>query len=126
MPFCECPTLGAPRNIAYLDCMVDYRAIDPIRQETAGPDAGQRMQRLRVGLTGLAAVLLVVILATAIASGVRRSAGENANAFSAPAVVATLPSVGNATEANTEPLAQLGAAPGGKPEPRERQRPAKH
>ncbi len=83
------------------------------------------MQRLRVGLTGLAAVLLIVILATAIASGVRRSAGENANALAVPAVVATLPPVGNAIEPNTEPLAQLGAAPGGKPGPAEHQPSAK-
>ena len=96
--------------------MTDHRALDPMIQSNAVPDAGQRMQRLRVGLTGLAAVLLVVILATAIAAGVRRNAVEGANAVAPPPVVATLPASDNATATNTEPLAQLGAAPGGNPE----------
>lgn len=105
--------------------MADHRVIDPMLQSNVAPDAGQRMQRLRVGLTGLAAVLLVVILATAIASGVRRSAVEGGNAVAPPPVVATVPTSDNSTTANTEPLAQLGAAPGGNPEPAAQQPPAK-
>lgn len=75
------------------------------------PSVGQRMQRLRVGVTGLAAVILVVTLATAIASGVRR----NAETIT---VTASLPSNAsvNASDAKSEPLAQLGVAPGTKPE----------
>lgn len=72
----------------------------------------QRMQRLRVGITGLAAVLLVVLLATAIASGVRRGAVNETAVTSSP----TAPSGGpteNGADLNAEPLAQLGAAPGG-------------
>lgn len=68
------------------------------------------MQRLRVGITGLAAVVLIVLLATAIASGVRRSAGaQNA------AIVVSVPSPtpGNGVDQKAEPLAQLGVAPGG-------------
>ncbi len=83
------------------------------------------MQRLRVGLTGLAAVLLVVILATAIASGVRRGTVEGGNAIVPPPIVATLPAGDNAISPNTEPLAQLGAAPGGNPESAAQQPPAK-
>jgi hypothetical protein len=106
--------------------MADHRAFDPLVQSNAVPDAGERMQRLRVGLTGLAAVLLVVILATAIASAVRRNAAEGMNVVAPPAVVATLPPADNAAALNTEPLAQLGAAPGGKPGPVTQQPPAKH
>lgn len=73
--------------------------------------SGERMQRLRVGITGLAGVLIVVAVATAVVSNVRRSADES-NAVAPPPVVATLPPAGNATEVVTEPLAQLGAAPG--------------
>jgi hypothetical protein len=47
---------------------------------------------------------------------VRRSA-EEANAVAPPPVVATLPPAEHAVAPNTEPLAQLGAAPGSKPEP---------
>ena len=80
-------------------------------------DAGQRMQRLRVGVTGLAAILIVVLLATAIASGVRRNASSEMPVMSAPAAT-TAPSANGvgAVDPNAEPLAQLGAAPGGAPE----------
>lgn len=70
------------------------------------------MQRVRVGVTGLAAVVLVVALATAIASGVKRSANDNAR-VDVPSVVATIEPA-NATDAATEPLAQLGVAPDAK------------
>jgi hypothetical protein len=69
------------------------------------------MQRIRVGMTGLAAVGLIVMVATAVATGVRRSATENAAAVGPPAVVATVPAP---VDAKTEPLAQLGVAPDAK------------
>lgn len=70
------------------------------RSRTAAPD---RMQRLRVGLTGLASVALLIVVATAIASGVQR----RVSVVRAPVAA----SAANASAA-TEPLAQLGAAPG--------------
>ena len=80
----------------------------PGRPPTAG-ETRERMQRVRVGLTGLAAVGLVVMIATAVATGVRRSATENAAAVGAPPVVATIaaPDTGD----TSEPLATLGVAP---------------
>ena len=88
--------------------------VDPVATDLlSAANRGQRMQRLRVGITGLAFVLLIVAVATAIASGVRRSA-DAINVATPPAVVATLPSPDNGTGANAEPLAQLGAAPGSK------------
>lgn len=55
------------------------------------------MQRIRIGLTGLAFVFLLVLLGTAIS----RNGGEPPPANEA----------GNAAEPN-EPLAELGVAPG--------------
>ncbi len=86
--------------------------VAPVTEEfEQSAKASERMQRVRVGVTGLAAVVLVVAVATAIGSGVRQSA-DNAAAISPPPVVATVDKPVNATEEPTEPLAQLGAAPG--------------
>jgi hypothetical protein len=76
-------------------------------------DASERMQRVRVGITGLAAVVLVVTVATAIATSVRKSATESAAVSGPPPVVATI----NASDAKTEPLAQLGMTPDAKDVP---------
>lgn len=85
--------------------MADPSATD--RLPPAPPS--ERMQRLRVGITGLAAVVLIVLLATAIATGVRRTAAANQNATSTVGA----PASANAVNAKSEPLAQLGVAPGG-------------
>lgn len=60
------------------------------------------MQRVRVGLTGLAVVFLLVLLAAAIFGNV-----EEDGATAAGDAVA-----GNTVEAPTEPLAELGVTPG--------------
>lgn len=79
------------------------------------PDASQTtvtgrepMQRVRVGVTGLAFILLVVALATAIASGVRRTA--NASDTAPIPVAAVANGTGNATE-KIDPLGKLGVTP---------------
>jgi cobalamin synthase len=79
------------------------------RPPTIG-ETRERMQRVRVGVTGLAAIILVVALATAIASSVRRRAAESVATSGPPAIAATV----NATDEKTEPLAQLGVAPNAK------------
>jgi hypothetical protein len=86
----------------------------PGRPPTAG-ETRERMQRVRVGMTGLAAVGLIVMIATAVATGVRRSASENAAAMGPPAVVATVPVP--ASGEKSEPLATLGVAPDAKESP---------
>jgi hypothetical protein len=88
--------------------MVETRTTDRLPPD----EPGQRMQRVRVGVTGLAAIVLVVMLATAIASSVRHSADNEAGAVPPP-VAATITSPTKKEDANAEPLAQLGAAPGG-------------
>ena len=83
----------------------------PERPPTVG-ETRERMQRVRVGLTGLAAVGLLVVVATAVATSVRNRAAQSSVA-GPPNVVATLPAA-NASDAKTEPLAQLGVAPDAK------------
>jgi len=60
------------------------------------------MQRVRIGLTGLATVLLIVALATAVFRAVDRQAVGNT----------ALPNVDNSDKSKDEPLADLGVAPG--------------
>jgi hypothetical protein len=60
------------------------------------------MQRVRVGLTGLAVVLLIVALATAVLRTVDRQVVGNSPA----------PSTDNSDKSKDEPLADLGVAPG--------------
>ena len=79
-------------------------------------DTRERMQRVRVGMTGLAAVGLIVVLSTAVATSVRHRAAETAAAAGPPTVVATVPAT-NVSDAKTEPLAQLGVAPDAKSAP---------
>ena len=57
----------------------------------------ERMQRIRIGLTGLAFVFLLVLLGTAIS----RSSEDSA-----------APPVQNELQEPNEPLAEIGAAPG--------------
>jgi len=64
------------------------------------------MQRVRVGLTGLACVFLLVMLATAFL-------GRNRDASTSD----VSNSANTNAEAPSEPLAQLGVAPGNTPPP---------
>ena len=57
----------------------------------------ERMQRIRIGLTGLAFVFLLVLLGTAIS----RSSEDSA-----------APTTQNQASGPSEPLAEIGAAPG--------------
>lgn len=69
------------------------------------------MQRVRVGMTGLASVLLLIALANAVFSSASRAPAEAVGASKA-ATVANLADtvIANATIAS-EPLAELGVAP---------------
>lgn len=66
-----------------------------------------RMQRVRIGLTGLSCVFLLVLLAAAFLgfanSEADRAAPLTVNSASAPA---------NSTDVPNDPLAELGVAPG--------------
>lgn len=73
----------------------------------------QAMQRVTVGMTGLAVVLLLIGLASAIFSSASREAPVSAVGAAKPDVVANL-TMGNAIipeEAVKEPLAEIGVTP---------------
>lgn len=65
------------------------------------PNSSERIQRVRIGLTGLAFVFLLVLLGTAVSRSGDDPAARQAQADG----------VGNAVEPE-EPLAQIGVAPG--------------
>jgi hypothetical protein len=73
------------------------------------------MQRVRVGLTGLGAVLLVVAVSAAIFESARKHPGDNVVAVNASqAQVANM--VGNsAAETPSDPLTEIGVTPAGPP-----------
>jgi hypothetical protein len=87
--------------MAYSLHMATEFSSDPAPQRSGVPT-----DRIRTGVTGLAFILLVVALATAIATGVRRSA--NASDTARAPTPADLSS--NKTE-NADPLAPLGVTP---------------
>lgn len=78
----------------------------------SGAHDSQNMQRIKVGMTGLALVLLLIGLAGAIFNSANREAPVTAVGGSKPDVVANL-ALDNTTKAagGTEPLADLGVAP---------------
>ena len=72
------------------------------------------MQRVRVGLTGLGAVLLIVAVSAAIFESARKQPGDNvAMANASQQTVANM--VGNTTEAPSDPLTEIGVTPAGPP-----------
>ena len=81
-----------------------------------GPDQTQTMQRVRVGMTGLATVMILIGLASAIFSTANREDPVNAIGAANPDVVANMTdttTMNLITEQKTaeEPLAELGVAP---------------
>jgi hypothetical protein len=77
---------------------------DPSRSTgMPGDERRERMQRIRVGLTGLAVVLLIVFAATALFNRVRDAQSPATNAAQASEAEKS---------SMDEPLADLGVAPG--------------
>ena len=80
----------------------------------ATEDSGQTMQRLKVGMTGLALVLLLIGLASVVFSSASKERPVDVAGAAQPDVVANL-SLTNEPEpaepTSTEPLAELGVAP---------------
>jgi hypothetical protein len=78
-------------------------------------EKAQRLQRVKVGMTGLAAVVLLIGIASMIFSALRQERPIAAAGAGSAGVVENL-TVGNAAEAaSNEPLADLGVAPGAQP-----------
>ena len=76
-------------------------------------DSAQAMQRVRVGLTGLAMVLVLIGLASAIFTSANRDQPVTAIGASNALVVANMADTGNivVTTGKDEPIAELGVAP---------------
>jgi cobalamin synthase len=73
-------------------------------------DSAQAMQRVKVGLVGLAAVVLLIGLAGIVLSALRSAAVPGSD----PALVANA-AAANVADSDNEPLADLGVAPGADP-----------
>ncbi len=82
-------------------------ALDHLVTDPKPATGREPMQRIRTGVTGLAAIVLLVALATAIASGVQHSA----NATDAAASATPVADLSNNKAEKSEPLAQLGVTP---------------
>lgn len=81
--------------------------------KTVARSTSQTMQRVKVGMSGLAAVVLLIGLASAVFSAASRERPvevPGAAKIDPPAVVPTLNTT-DSTDAAREPLAELGVAP---------------
>lgn len=74
-------------------------------------DRPQALQRLKVGLIGLAAVLLLIGLASAVFNSVNRDRAAAGIGGAQPARVAEMANTAGTVEGTNEPLAELGVAP---------------
>ncbi|MBR0551121.1 hypothetical protein [Stakelama marina] len=84
--------------------------------ETTPSEARQTMQRVRVGMTGLALILVLIGLGSAIFTSANDEGAVEAVGASNEQVVANMAAPPNATDtaettAPDEPLAELGVAP---------------
>lgn len=76
------------------------------------PDHHHIMQRVKVGMIGLAAVILLIGIASAILGSLSRDEPPAAAAGAAQAnMVADMTATNTATPSASEPLAELGVAP---------------
>ncbi|MGI4732751.1 MAG: hypothetical protein ACRYFW_13535 [Janthinobacterium lividum] len=75
-------------------------------------EPGQSIQRVKVGMTGLAIVLLLIGLASAILRSVSHERPVGSSGSAKPDVVANIAASNDASPAG-EPLAEIGVAPAG-------------
>jgi hypothetical protein len=97
-----------------IDKTVFIRYIYTTRMKMIAPDPAQTTQRVKVGIIGLAAVLLLIGLAAAIFSTVSKEKPLTVAGGARADVVANMVSGNDAAPAETptsEPLAELGVAP---------------
>lgn len=81
--------------------------------------AEQSRQRVRVGMIGLAAVVLLIGLASAIFSSVNQQQPVSVTGAAQPELVANMSAPASAPSAlpTNEPLAEMGVTPGAAPTP---------
>ncbi len=83
--------------------------------------AEQTRQRVRVGMIGLAAVVLLIGLASAIFSSVNQQQPVSVTGAAQPELVANMSASASSpgTTPPNEPLAEMGVTPGAAPTPQE-------
>lgn len=69
------------------------------------------MQRVRVGMTGLASVLILIGLASAVFNSASKEPAVAAVGTAKPAIVANMTDMADGNSTAEEPLAELGLAP---------------
>ena len=74
-------------------------------------EQSQTMQRVKVGMIGLAAIVLLIALASAIIGSASRDRPVATAGGAQPTVVANM-AIDNLSDAGGEPLAEMGVAPG--------------
>ncbi|UVO51784.1 hypothetical protein M0208_15170 [Sphingomonas sp. SUN019] len=81
--------------------------------KTVARSTSQTMQRVKVGMSGLAAVVLLIGLASAIFSAASRERPVDVPGAAKLEIPATVPTLNTTAPADTasEPLAELGVAP---------------
>jgi hypothetical protein len=97
-----------------IDKTIFIRYIYATRMKMIAPDPAQTTQRVKVGIIGLAAVLLLIGLVAAIFSTVSKEKPLAVAGGARADVVANMVSGNDATPAempSNEPLAELGVAP---------------
>jgi hypothetical protein len=85
--------------------------VSPIQSGTMSDDKRAGMQRVRVGLTGLGAVLLIVAISAAIFESARRQPVNAVDAAANRTEQQVANMVANQAEAPSEPLAEIGVTP---------------
>jgi len=75
------------------------------------PDHHHIMQRVKVGMIGLAAVILLIAIASTILGSLNRDNPPVETAGAAQSNMVADMAVANATAPSSEPLAELGVAP---------------
>lgn len=98
-----------------LDNAILSRYIYTTAMQQSPPDTDQSMQRVRVGVTGLAAVLILIGLASAVFKSASSDAPMTAAGSAKPEVVANMTDTTIDNTAN-EPLADLGVTPAAQPD----------
>ncbi len=79
-----------------------------LSDQMKSPDPHQAMQRVKVGMIGLAAVVLLIALASTILASLSRD--QPAGVAAQPDIAANV-AAGNETALPNEPLAELGISP---------------
>ena len=74
-------------------------------------ESSQTLQRIKVGVIGLAAVVLLIGLASAIMRTANRAVPATAAGGAKPEIVANMVDGNSAADSGGEPLTELGVAP---------------